>query len=59
MKRLNLFLIFILVASVWIFAQIDAQWRGPERNGIFPGKNLLKAWPDRGPKLLWSVEKLT
>lgn len=30
-------------------------WRGPERNGIYPEKGLLKEWPAEGPQLLWEV----
>ena len=35
-----------------------SQWRGPNRNGIYPDKNLLKKWPENGPELLWSFEGL-
>ncbi len=35
-----------------------AQWRGPERNGIFPESGLLESWPDEGPELLWVFEGL-
>lgn len=34
------------------------QFRGPDRDGIFPAKNLLKSWPEGGPKQLWSVSGL-
>lgn len=37
---------------------IDSQWRGPNRDGKYPGEKLLKQWPDGGPKLLWDVEGL-
>ena len=40
------------------FGQIDAQWRGPNRDGIYPNESLLNTWPKEGPKLLWSVEGL-
>ena len=36
------------------FGQIDAQWRGPNRDGIYPNESLLNTWPKEGPKLLWS-----
>lgn len=49
-----LFLIFI---SVSIYAQ-DAQWRGPDRNGVFPDTNLLKEWPKDGPELLFTTKGL-
>lgn len=35
-----------------------AQWRGPERNGIYPEKNLLTSWPEGGPQLLWKFDSL-
>ena len=31
-------------------------YRGPENNGIFPAKGLLKKWPKEGPKLLWKYK---
>ncbi len=30
------------------------QWRGPERTGVSQEKGLLKKWPEKGPKLLWT-----
>jgi outer membrane protein assembly factor BamB len=49
-------LAFILMA----FQQAEeiSQWRGPQRNGIYPDKGLLKKWPERGPRELWSFEGL-
>ena len=35
-----------------------SQWRGPERDGIYPEKNLLKQWADNGPEMLWVFEGL-
>jgi len=32
------------------------QWRGENRSGIYPEKNLLKEWPENGPKELWFTE---
>ena len=34
------------------------QFRGPNRDGIFPGTGLLKQWPEGGPKLEWTIDKL-
>jgi outer membrane protein assembly factor BamB len=31
------------------------QWRGPRRDGISDEENLLQAWPEGGPKLLWKA----
>ncbi len=33
-------------------------WRGPDRDGIFPEKDLLTAWPAGGPQLLWRFDSL-
>jgi outer membrane protein assembly factor BamB len=33
-----------------------AQWRGPQRNGIFPETNLMDQWPGEGPELRWVFE---
>ena len=32
------------------------QFRGPDRNGISREKGLLRAWPESGPRVLWSAE---
>lgn len=37
---------------------ILAQWRGPNRNGKYPGTNLLERWPPEGPELLWKYDRL-
>ncbi len=33
-----------------------SQWRGPDRNGIYNEKNLLKEWPEGGPTLKLKIE---
>lgn len=52
------FLVFLntLFSPVW--SQNIVQWRGPNRDGIYPEKNLLKSWPETGPKLLWMTDQL-
>jgi outer membrane protein assembly factor BamB len=35
-----------------------AQWRGPNRDGIFHETGLLDQWPGNGPELLWVYEGL-
>jgi outer membrane protein assembly factor BamB len=35
-----------------------SHWRGPNRDGVFAEKNLLKAWPEEGPEMLWVYEGL-
>lgn len=54
---------YILVLSVSLFLLNNAfsqlpQWRGPERNGKFPGEGLLKAWPPEGPEMILKVEDI-
>ena len=34
------------------------QFRGPNRDGIFPETGLLKEWPENGPEKLWVAEGL-
>ena len=34
------------------------QFRGPRRDGMCDERGLLSAWPDGGPKLLWSTTNL-
>ena len=34
------------------------QWRGPNRDGVSTEKDLLDAWPEGGPKLLWKAQGL-
>lgn len=44
--------------AVSINAQEATRWRGPEGNGNYPDKGLLKSWPGSGPEVLWSFEDL-
>jgi outer membrane protein assembly factor BamB len=60
MKCRTSFLIFILLnlISQNIWSQDIAQWRGPNRDGIYYEKNLLKLWPEAGPKLIWMNDQI-
>jgi len=55
---------FILFAFIVVSCQQKttksekSDWRGPNRDGIFPEKNLLKQWPENGPEMAWSFEGL-
>jgi outer membrane protein assembly factor BamB len=53
-------IITILFAILYISvsAQDVAQWRGPNRNGIYNETGLMKVWPDGGPKMLWHFDEL-
>jgi outer membrane protein assembly factor BamB len=57
MKRLFC-IILLSIICIGVNAQDVAQWRGPDRNGIYNEPNLLKKWPDGGPKLLWHFDEL-
>ncbi len=46
-----------LLASASVAAD-SPQFRGPERDGIYPATGLLKSWLEAGPKLLWSATGL-
>ena len=41
-----------------MYAQEQAQWRGPNRDGIYPETGLMRIWPESGPKLLWHFDEL-
>ncbi len=58
MKRIIAWLLCLLTLSVLGFSQSIAQFRGPDRNGVFPESGLLKSWPEGGLELLWSREDL-
>lgn len=55
---------FLLLLSVLILigagatAQTTAQFRGLNRDGVYPEKNLLTSWPAEGPNLLWSSNEV-
>lgn len=61
MKTRTAALHLILLTSVALGASrtTDAEWRqfrGPRRDGLSPEQDLLKKWPDDGPRLLWTAE---
>jgi len=58
LKKLILFCGLIFVIFGFTDAQNLSQWRGPNRDGIYPDQSLLKQWPAEGPKMLWSFEGL-
>jgi outer membrane protein assembly factor BamB len=56
-KRLGLFLLMIAVSCcVLELTAQDVQWRGPNRDGIYPDKLLLNEWPEDGPEVLFFAE---
>jgi len=51
---------YLVLAGCLMFSAIliaqDAQWRGPDRNGVYPGNQILKTWPEEGPEQLFITE---
>jgi len=58
MLRSFILLLGLLMLIQTDLAQPNAQFRGPQRNGVFPETGLLNKWPESGPELLWSREDL-
>ncbi len=54
LKKLGFVIYLLSTILTSITASAQSQWRGPNRDGIYPETNLLKQWPTEGPKLLWS-----
>ncbi len=58
-NRLSPFLAaaFLLI-TIQAFSQAPKiyEWRGVNREGIYPDKGLLKQWPEAGPELVWEYE---
>ncbi len=50
------FILIFFISS--IEAQKNTTWRGPNRDGIYPDKNLLDKWPEGGPNLIWKFDGL-
>jgi len=54
----------ILLAAISLALSIPTQaadwpqWRGPDRQGKSSETNLLRQWPDEGPKLLWHAQDI-
>jgi len=49
----------LVLSSIGLGEEVEwACWRGPNRDGKSPDTNLLKEWPEGGPKLLWQAKGL-
>jgi outer membrane protein assembly factor BamB len=57
-KKILLLINLMVIISGFFTAQAQTQWRGPNRDGIYPETKLLKQWPAEGPKMLWSYDGL-
>lgn len=60
MKIFRLFFaFFFLIAFYGADAQVQSEWRGVGRTGVYEKEsNLLKEWPVDGPNLLWYADSL-
>ena len=58
MKNVSVFVALILLLTSSSGPNKISEWRGPDRNGIYSGSNLLKKWPAEGPKELWSIKNI-
>jgi outer membrane protein assembly factor BamB len=56
MKHLLFLLLVILFFSFTNKPEPVSQWRGPNRSGVYPDKDLLTQWPTEGPQLLWAID---
>ncbi len=48
----------VMLIFSFLFSQETAQWRGEKRDGKYTETDLLKKWPENGPKLLWHFDEL-
>jgi outer membrane protein assembly factor BamB len=58
MKPLSIFLILFVCLSSIVNSQEATQWRGANSSGKYTVAKLLPQWPEDGPKVIWSFEKL-
>lgn len=58
MKIKNVILLLCISLLFSCTTKIDSQWRGPDRNGVFPETGLLQQWPEKGPELIWRFDSL-
>jgi outer membrane protein assembly factor BamB len=58
MGRLIIALSVLLLAVACTSQPEIAQWRGPNRDGHYPGNGLLKQWPVGGLQLLWANDSI-
>jgi outer membrane protein assembly factor BamB len=55
MKKNSILFVLILLLSSSTGTTRIYEWRGPDRGGIYNESNLLKIWPEDGPKELWAI----
>lgn len=54
----SILFVFGLLFLIFSSSEEIAQWRGPDRNGIYPAKELLKEWPEDGPELKLRIDSI-
>jgi outer membrane protein assembly factor BamB len=57
MKKFRLLPVTMFIPLL-LTAQVNTQWRGDNRDGIYHETGLLKQWPEAGPSLLWHFDQL-
>lgn len=53
---ISFFLVTFINSS--LFSQEVLQFRGENCKGMYPDKNLLKSWPEKGPNVIWEAKNL-
>ncbi len=56
--KVSLCLAVLLFTAASVFSQTPTKWRGPDENGVYPDKGLLKVWPATGPEAAWTFNEL-
>ncbi|RLD98891.1 MAG: hypothetical protein DRJ13_10385, partial [Bacteroidetes bacterium] len=52
-RSILVLLVMVLLSTGFELRAQDVQWRGPNRDGIYPDTMLLKEWPEDGPEVLF------
>jgi len=50
--------LFCVLLPSWLAGAEWPGFLGPNRDGLSPDTDLLKQWPEEGPRLLWKVDNL-
>jgi outer membrane protein assembly factor BamB len=58
MMRILTVLLLTFIFSGNLLSQDLVEWRGPNRTGIYPDKDLQKIWPENGPQLLLELNSI-
>ena len=59
MKTIRFYSLSLLVLfSISAFSQTYSNWRGSNRDGHYPDKELLKEWAENGPEIMWHNDDL-